>query len=343
MTELPGEKLIIKLWDSLVDKGIGNLLKPWQQRREGRTTIDLRREEMLAIAQAEQDVEAIRRGQKVLAPNGELVALPAPIDLSVQVLDAPCTTVAIEYISDVASRNSRVEDIRREISVAKAVLHAEQELQSDPTPPKDEPVSDDWLLRWRDCAAGVSTEELQSLWGKVLAGEVKSPGHYSLRTMEFLRNLSQGEARAIERISPFVVSGIIFLEPLISEFGLLTGEGLEFNDLHAMEEIGLLAGVGVRGKIIWNCVGSTSFEKVLKCHGKLLQVTSPDPNKVFGLIACTVTAIGWQVLQLGNFQPNEKMLLAMGRAIKAQGFKVEMGRYVHLDGSKIERYDLTPI
>ena len=40
--EAPGEKLIIKLWESIADKGIGSLLKPWQIRREGRASIDLK-------------------------------------------------------------------------------------------------------------------------------------------------------------------------------------------------------------------------------------------------------------------------------------------------------------
>lgn len=35
--DIPGEKLIIKLWETIADKGIGSLLKPWQIRREGVT------------------------------------------------------------------------------------------------------------------------------------------------------------------------------------------------------------------------------------------------------------------------------------------------------------------
>jgi len=27
--EIPGEKLVLKLWDTIADKGIGSLLKPW--------------------------------------------------------------------------------------------------------------------------------------------------------------------------------------------------------------------------------------------------------------------------------------------------------------------------
>jgi hypothetical protein len=294
---------------------------------------------MLAIAQAEREVESIRRGAKFLDLNGELVALPAPNELPSQVLDTPRSSNVFEYIDDVASRNSKIEGIRREIALAKAVLHAEEELQDDPTCPPNESISDDWLLRWRDCATGVSSEKLQSLWGKVLAGEVKSPGRYSLRTMEFLRNLSQDEAKAIERISPFVVAGVIFRND-----ALLASAGIKFGDLLAIQELGVLSGVDSLGlRMNWNSSSSSFFEKALLSHGKLLLVRAPDPSKVLTLKVCMVTTIGKQILQLGSFQPNEEMLRAMSEAIKANGFEVQMGRYVPIDDSQIEIFDLISI
>ena len=60
--QMPGETLIAKLWETLVDKGIGNLLKPLQIRREGKAYIDVKRDEILILAQANRDAEAIRRG-----------------------------------------------------------------------------------------------------------------------------------------------------------------------------------------------------------------------------------------------------------------------------------------
>lgn len=338
--EAPGEKLLNKLWESLVDKGIGNLLKPWQMRREGRAAIDVRRDEMIEIAQAEREVEAVRRGDKSLQPNGQLVALPSSQNVSIPALDRPQAYAAIDYVEEVASQNSRAEAIRREIALAKAVLHAENELQNDQTPPTDAPISDDWLLRWRDCAASVSSEELQSIWGKVLAGEVKSPGRYSLRTLEFLRNLSQEEAKAIERISPFVVSGVIFR----GNDSILTNEGIKFGDLLLLQELGMLAGVDSLGlQISWLSTDTTSFVRALTCHGKLLLITAPDTNKSLSLKVCTVTAIGKQVLQLGTFQANEKMLRAMGEAIKALGFDVQVGSYVPIDDSQLNAFNLTPL
>ena len=71
--EFPGEKLVIKLWETIADKGIGSLLKPWQIRREGRAFLDVRRDEMLALAQVEVDTASIRGGHQLLKATGELI------------------------------------------------------------------------------------------------------------------------------------------------------------------------------------------------------------------------------------------------------------------------------
>ena len=47
----------------------------------------------------------------------------------------------------------------------------------------------------------MSSEELQTLWGRVLAGEIKSPGTFSLRTLEFLKNTSHEEALKIAKLA----------------------------------------------------------------------------------------------------------------------------------------------
>ena len=49
--EFPGEKLIVKLWETLAEKGIGALLTPWQTVREGRARNEVRRLELLLLVQ----------------------------------------------------------------------------------------------------------------------------------------------------------------------------------------------------------------------------------------------------------------------------------------------------
>ena len=58
----------------------------------------------------------------------------------------------------------------------------------------------EWVSRFFDIAAGITTEQLQYLWGRILAGEIKQPGSFSLRTLDVLRNLSRKEAESFVKL-----------------------------------------------------------------------------------------------------------------------------------------------
>lgn len=333
-----GENLIIKLWDTIADKGIGSLLKPWQMRREGQAAVDIRRAELLALAQAEVDASAIRSGEKILLPDGTLSNTTTSAQEWLPA--SPSQPLLLTQIENIAENNSRVEAIRREISIAKAVIHAEEELAQDPQEPSTTQVSDDWLLRWRDCAASVSSDELQSLWGKVLAGEVKTPGRYSLRTLEFLRNLAQDEAKAIEKLSPFVVSDVIFR----GDKALLESEGVTFSLLLAMQELGIVSGVEALGlEITWSSTSTDRFERALVSYGRVLLVKHTDPSRKLKVKVYQVTNLGRQILRLGTFHANDTYLRALATAIKDQGFDVEIGVCVPVSPNEISLFNMQPI
>ncbi|MBT3436945.1 MAG: hypothetical protein HOH02_00715 [Oceanospirillaceae bacterium] len=49
--DYPGEKLLFKLWETLAEKGVGELLVPWQEKRLASARAEIRRNEILMIAQ----------------------------------------------------------------------------------------------------------------------------------------------------------------------------------------------------------------------------------------------------------------------------------------------------
>ena len=219
--EYPGEKLLIRLWETVTEKGIDVLLSPWKTRREGRARIDVQRDELLVLAQTERDIRDIRSWRKTLSSDGQLVEIPEQASPRSLREDS-------DFRDAVASvqRNQIARAMRDEVNTSKALLSAEEALEDDPQTPPERKVDDDWLFRWRDSASTVSSEELQALWGRMLAGEIKSPGSFSLRTLEFLKNLSHEEALQIAKVSPFVIDGdAIFRgnEQLVRSEGITLG------------------------------------------------------------------------------------------------------------------------
>ena len=52
--EFPGEKLVIKMWETIFDKGIASWLQPWHEKRVAKAKIKIRELDMLALAKAEK-------------------------------------------------------------------------------------------------------------------------------------------------------------------------------------------------------------------------------------------------------------------------------------------------
>jgi hypothetical protein len=70
---IPGERLLIKIWQTVFDRGVSGLLSPLQIRREGKARADVRRLELLTLAQAYVDQSDILTGRKTLDDKGRLI------------------------------------------------------------------------------------------------------------------------------------------------------------------------------------------------------------------------------------------------------------------------------
>jgi len=324
--DIPGEGLLGKLWNTIADKGIGSLLKPWQIRREGRALTDVKRLDLLALAQAERDAEAIRRGEKTLLEEHRMYRLAdEPIPAALRSLPSPDKESEPIDVLSVTQRNVVADSIHREVHVAKAVLHAESELESDSSAGTGKEPSEDWLYRWRDYASGVSDEALQALWGRVLAGEVKSPGQFSLRLLNFLSNLSSNEAQLIEAALPFVIDGFIFKGAQKE----LDAAGLNFSRLLELQELGFLSGVDAIGlEKSYSMEGKDKFQLMLRANKFAIGVRSHDPKVKLSVPAFPVTKMGRELLVFGSYNDNLGYLRLVGQAIKNKGFVVQMGELV---------------
>lgn len=117
----------------------------------------------------------------------------------------------------------------------------------------EEEVDFDWLMRFFDTVGCISNEDLQKLWGKVLAGEVRQPGRCSLRTLDIIRNMSKNEAAIFNKLCEFVlVSGdchFIYPDGFLGDYeynkemcGLIKRTGLTYSEsIIPMTECGLLS------------------------------------------------------------------------------------------------------
>lgn len=89
-------------------------------------------------------------------------------------------------------------------NILKIAQKANDELREDAVMATSE-FDFDWFLRFFEAAGNIRAEDMQHLWAKVLAGEIKQPGCFSLRTVEALRNMTAREALAFKNASELVL------------------------------------------------------------------------------------------------------------------------------------------
>ena len=119
----------------------------------------------------------------------------------------------------------------------------------------DKEVSDhepdhDWTARFFNDIQDVSSEEMQLLWAKVLAGEVEKPGSTSIQTLSILKNLDQATARLFGKLCSTCISlrpdGNQFIDARVASLGGNAGSnalqeyGLDFGNLNVLNEHGLV-------------------------------------------------------------------------------------------------------
>lgn len=133
----------------------------------------------------------------------------------------------------VLAREARRQNNIKEVAEIAANELKGQELVSE------KPVSKDWITRYINTVEDVSDEELKTIWGKILAGEVKSPGSYSLRTLETLKNLSRKEAELFTKACQYAsgyTNHSILVEKNEPDFGI----EMNYDEISALMDAGLL-------------------------------------------------------------------------------------------------------
>lgn len=149
-----------------------------------------------------------------------------------------------------AQTRVQYQEVQKQQNIDSIVSNACIELEKEETVSK-EPVDKDWATRLFNIAGEVSNEDLQLLWGKILSGEVKHPGSYSLRTLDRLSNLSKEEAEAFSNIANYVLK-IQDRYFIYSDEDILNNQGLNLDVRILLDEVGLISLTGITTTMHFN-------------------------------------------------------------------------------------------
>lgn len=201
--------------------------------------------------------------------------------------------------------------LREQRNIENVVGNAYQELEGIPKV-DSEPVDDDWAYRFFDIAKGINAEEMQYIWGKILAGEVSRPGSFSTRTLETIRNMSREEAESFQKMIPCIVTtGRDYF--ITSEKKIYEKFDIKYTDILRLDECGLMSSSGPL--TLTRTVIKESG--VLIFNDALVMITSGTPEKPTE-VQCgihTLTRAGRELYQILEHVPNENYFLAVAESI----------------------------
>jgi len=149
--------------------------------------------------------------------------------------------LAAEVLEDRARKKANAECIAVEALEALKRLPPPQSVNGETfeQPHADEPskLDDDWMNQFVRYSEEITSENLQQLWGQVLANEIRSPGGYSKQTLRFIYELDSETAKLCEDFSKLRVGDHI---PYTEDFsrGDLMYATIE------LRRMGLIEGVG---------------------------------------------------------------------------------------------------
>ena len=145
----------------------------------------------------------------------------------------------VEELSQRSQQRMLAEAVRQERNIENVIGIAADELSHQNDKASDTLIDEDWITRLFSIVKDVNSEEMQYVWGKILAGEIVSPGSFSLRTLDTIRNIGRTEAHAFQKILPIVVKGGGTFY-ITSDHELLKKYGIPYSEILLLEECGLV-------------------------------------------------------------------------------------------------------
>ena len=112
---------------------------------------------------------------------------------------------SIYAVDGIAVARENVSLNRRQRHFEQIVLKAAIELSSTPdSAVNDTKVDDDWTNQFFSYAQDIGNEELQFLWAKLLASELKRPGMISRRTLDVVKTLTRDNCETFTTLCTYV-------------------------------------------------------------------------------------------------------------------------------------------
>ena len=329
--DLAGLSEPLKRLIEVVAEGIGGVSRSLLTRKNA----DAKAYEIRAIAQAIAD------SQKLLGPvtyeNGSILIEPSA---NTEQTMLPEATLDQRVISRMA-----YQEAKKQANIEQITQHAAEELRDEQKINSERPNSD-WITRFFSIAEDITTDQMQLLWGKVLAGEVKRPGSYSLLALVLLKNITQQEAEIFVKVGQ--ISFMSFASDkkafvLDPDNGTYLKEhfGLSFTDFLQLREIDLLVANNLEFSLQ---PVEQDTQTIFTCGKTCLLINRPKSTPRKAITVIVFTEIGRQLLQLVERKPADpNYIKKFASFFSGVGVSIQSGLIVGWEGDIFKYINLQEV
>lgn len=227
------------------------------------------------------------------------------------------------------------QEVKKQQNIESVIENAYKELKSiDSVSPA--PVDEDWIARLFQIVKDVNSEEMQFVWGKILAGEIEQPGSFSLRTLDVIRNITKQDAEEFQKVVPLVLQAEN-CQFIISSSDILSQFGITFESILGLDECGLLNSSGTLSVnlLATNHQADTTYNKELFIH--VIGTDEEEVNISLGMYA--LTRAGSELYRiLNNYTVSDTYCFAVAEEIskKDKKAKVSVHRVNSINGDTVD-------
>jgi hypothetical protein len=229
--------------------------------------------------------------------------------------------------------------IRERVNLDQISEIAADDLKSEPLTtgaeqPEAPPISEDWLNAFESEAAQMSSEQMQRLFGKILAGEIRRPASYSIKTLRLMAQVDNRAAALFSllcslSISSRVPDSNIIIDARVVSLGRHAGSNslqaydLGFDALNILQEYGLIISdynsymdyrmaVSYEGRIPLPMIHQ-------KAKWGFIPKVARQVSEDFRVHGVGFSQSGKELLSIVDIQPNEPYSAALQKFFDDQG------------------------
>ena len=224
-------------------------------------------------------------------------------------------------LADIAL-SSRLAPIANKVRVAGLAVDEllGQANKEEPEASEEKPgnLDEDWLNHFSAHSEKASSEGVRRLWAKVLAGEIRQTGSFSLSSLRLLSELDQRMAATFQREVHYRVEDTYILKPELEEM-----RSARLESLALLEEVGLIHSIDAVGGIAKAITPGIDRMGLLREQDLLLVMEMSGP---IALKIIPLTRAGCEIVRILPPVDALAVLERVGKAITSRVISLEIRR-----------------